>query len=102
MWEVFPDFMDFAGDNILLGYNCNAFDSRFMTRAGRYSHIEIRNPYFDVMRYARRFKRELDIESKGMTLTAVSETLGITNPEAHRALADAITTAKVFLKLRNL
>ena len=29
MWEVFADFMDFAGDDILLGFNCMEFDSKF-------------------------------------------------------------------------
>ena len=28
-----------------------------------------------------------------------SKSIGIKNPQAHRALADAITTAKVYLKL---
>ena len=102
MWEVFPDFMDFADDNILLGYNCNAFDSRFMTRAGRYSHIIIENPYFDVMLYAARFKDKLGLTCRGISLETLSNTLGIENPAAHRALADAITTAKVFLKLKEI
>ena len=102
MWEVFPDFMDFAGDNILLGYNCNNFDSRFMTRAGRYSHIVVKNPYFDVMRYADSYKEQLGIACKGISLGLLSDKLGIVNPDAHRALADAITTAKVFLELKKL
>lgn len=102
MWEVFPDFMDFAGDNILLGYNCNAFDSRFMARAGRYSHIIIENPYFDVMQYAARFRNKLGLTCTGISLETLSTTLDIENPAAHRALADAITTAKVFLKLKEM
>ena len=32
----------------------------------------------------------------------LSEKLDIQNPEAHRALADAITTARVFLKLKEM
>lgn len=102
MWEVFPDFMDFAGDNILLGYNCNNFDSRFMTRAGRYSHIVAKNPYFDVMLYAEQFREQLGIACKGISLGLLSDKLGIVNPDAHRALADAVTTAKVFLELKKL
>ena len=32
----------------------------------------------------------------------MSEKLEIENPRAHRALADAITTARVFLKLKEM
>ena len=102
MWEVFPDFMDFAKDSILLGYNCNRFDSHFMTRAGRYSHIIIDNPYFDVMYYAGDVLAKHGMFGKKLNLGTVSEQLGIVNPEAHRALADAITTAKVYMKLREM
>ena len=102
VWEVLPDFMDFAGDSVLLGFNCIAFDSRFMVRAGRYSNIIIENKYFDVMRYANAFKTKLGIVSRKVSLNELAEKLGIENPRAHRALTDAITTAKVFLKLKEL
>jgi len=100
IWEVFKDFADFIKDDILLGYNCMAFDSQFLVRAGRLSNIKIDNKYFDVMHYVRKFKNQLNYESK--TLTNIGELLGITNPNAHRALADSITTAKVYLKLLEL
>ena len=102
MWEVTPDFLKFVGDSILVGFNCIAFDSRFMVRAGRYSNIIIENKYFDVMRYADQFKERLGIDSKKISLEELSDKLGIQNPEAHRALADAITTAQVFMKLKEM
>ena len=98
--EVLPDFMRFVGDNILLGFNCMSFDSRFMTRAGRYTNIIITNPYFDVMHYASAFKDKLGLSSKKVSLGELSQMLDIENPRAHRALADAVTTARVFLKLK--
>ena len=98
--EVFPDFMRFVGDDILLGFNCASFDSRFMTRAGRYTNIIITNPYFDVMHYASAFKDRLELSSKKVSLGELSQVLDIENPRAHRALADAVTTARVFLKLK--
>ena len=98
--EVLPDFMRFVGDNILLGFNCMSFDSRFMTRAGRYTNIIITNPYFDVMHYASEFKYKLGYLSSKVALGELAHTLNIENPRAHRALADAITTARVFLKLK--
>ena len=103
MWEVTPDFLEFVGDSILVGYNCMAFDSKFMVRAGRYSNIIIENKYFDVMKYSYKFKEQLGIDGrKKSSLEKLAETLEIENPEAHRALADAITTARVFLKLKEM
>lgn len=102
IWEVFPDFMKFAGDAVLLGFNCVVFDSRFMVRAGRYSNLIIENKYFDVMRYADRFKDKLSLDTKKVSLSELAEALDIENPQAHRALSDAITTARIFLKLKNM
>ncbi len=97
IWDVFPKFVEFIGDNILVGYNCIAFDSKFILRAGRLSNIIINNPYFDVMHYAKKFKLRINCENN--KLNTIANQLGIVNEEAHRALSDAITTAKVYLKL---
>ena len=94
VWEVLPDFMDFVGDSVLLGFNCMAFDSRFMVRAGRYSNFIITNLYFDVMRYAARFREKLGINERKISLQGLADALGIENPSAHCALGDAVTTAK--------
>lgn len=101
-WDVTPDFMKFVGDDVLVGFNCMAFDCKFMVRAGRYSHIIINNQYFDVMHYASQFKEQLGLESKRCSLGVLSKKLNIENPRAHRALADAITTARVYIKLREM
>ena len=102
MWEVTPDFLTFVGDLPLVGYNSVRFDSQFLGRAGRYSNIIIENKHFDVMRYAEGFAEQLGIDPKHLKLGVVSDALQIENPRAHRALADAITTAKVFLKLKEM
>ena len=85
---------------MLLGFNCIVFDSRFMVRVGRYSNIVIENKYSDVMRFAGQFKEKLGIGAPKVSLQELADKLGIENPRAHRALADAVTTAKVFLKLK--
>ena len=102
MWEVFPDFMKFAGDCVLVGYNNVKFDSRFLVRAGRYSNIIMQNPQFDVMKYADGFRNKLGITDEKLSLEILSKKLGIENPEAHRALADSITTARVYLRLKEM
>lgn len=102
IWEVLPEFVNFIGNNILLGYNCNIFDRKFLERAGEISNIEINNGYFDVLYMARQYKNSNKFFSEGLKLIQVGEALGIKNPQAHRALADAITTAKIYLALKNM
>lgn len=102
MWDVFRDFMEFAGNAVLVGYNNVKFDSRFLVRAGRYANIIMGNPQFDVMKYAEEFRTRLGLTETKISLGTLSGKLGIENPEAHRALADAITTARVFLKLKEM
>ena len=80
VWEVFPDFVNFVGDSVLLGFNCIVFDSRFMVRAGRYSNIVIENKYFDVMRFAGQFKEKLGIGAPKVSLQELADKLGIENP----------------------
>lgn len=102
MWEVIPDFLDFAGDMVLVGYNSIKFDSQFLARAGRYSERIITNKHFDVMRYLERNAEQLGMELDDLKLGTVSEYLSIENQKAHRALSDAITTARIFMKLKEM
>lgn len=102
MWDVFRDFMEFTDGCILVGYNNVKFDSRFLVRAGRYANIIMENPQFDVMKYADEFRTRLGLTDTKSSLGTLSGKLCIENPKAHRALADAITTAKVFLKLKEM
>lgn len=102
IWDVFPDFMTFVGDEVMVGFNNVKFDSRFLVRAGRYSNLIMKNLQFDVMKYAEGFKDSLGITEKKISLDTLSRKLDIENPEAHRALADAITTARVYLRLKEM
>jgi DNA polymerase-3 subunit alpha (Gram-positive type) len=95
--EVFNDFADFIGDNILVGYNNKAFDGKFLRRAGRYAHRIITNKQFDVLPIT-----YLYCDTDDNKLGTVAASYGIENPRAHRAYADAITTARLYLKLKEL
>jgi len=103
IWEIFPEFAAFIEDYPLVGFNCKTFDNRFLISAGCHSNCVIKNKYFDVMLYANNFKHVYpQAFHKGkVSLERLSAALHITNNEAHRALSDAITTAKVYLKLIN-
>lgn len=98
--QVLIDFLKFIDDNILVGYNCLRFDRLFLNTACKLVNCKINNPYFDVMEYVNNFYTELKFQNR--TLAHISELLDIKNPRAHRALADAITTAKVYLKLQEM
>lgn len=99
MWNVFGEFADFVGDDILVGYNNRLFDNKFLMRAGRYANRIMKNSSFDVMFLAADMKDKLSMDKSRISLGELSEKLGIENPQAHRALADAETTAKVYLAL---
>ena len=90
--EVFNDFADFIGDDVLIGFNNMRFDAPRLRRAGRYAGRIITNPQIDLMLLA----RHKGIHGK---LGELADMFGIVNPNAHRAFADAWTTAKVYLKL---
>lgn len=98
MWEVLPQFMDFVKDDILVGYNCNSFDCLFLADVAKKYKIKIKNEYYDVLNLVKQSKDM--INSVNNKLESVSSALGIKNPQAHRALGDAITTARVYLNLK--
>lgn len=45
---------------------------------------------------------KLGLTDEKVSLEILSRKLGIENPKAHRALADAVTTAKVYLRLKEM
>ena len=51
MWDVFPKFMDFAGDDVLVSFDV-INDVKYLARIGRYSHIGIDNKIFDVKHFS--------------------------------------------------
>ncbi len=99
IWEILPEFVEFIKDDILVGYNCKKFDSWFLYDAGKACNITINNQYYDAENLAEKLSGI--INSTNNKLESVSKALGIENPQAHRALADAITTARVYLALKN-
>ncbi|MFI3261177.1 MAG: 3'-5' exonuclease [bacterium] len=100
IWDVFNDFANWLGDDILIGYNCKAFDNGFLIRAGRLSNRIITNKYFDVLDFVK--ENNSLINSENCKLGSVCESLGIINESAHRALSDSLVTAKVYLKVLEL
>lgn len=102
MLEVTPDFMEFVRDNVSLGYNNAAFDLKFLVRAGRYSDLIIENPRFDVLQYIRKIRNKIGYDKENVKLNTLAEFCDVENLAAHRAWADVLTTAKIYLKLKEI
>ena len=93
--DVLPDFYKFVHSSIMVGQNNIAFDFPFLSTKAKAFNIYFDNEQVDTYVLAKKYIPEL---SK-FNLNKLSEHLGIVNEKAHRALSDAITTAKVFIKL---
>ncbi|MCX6865266.1 MAG: exonuclease domain-containing protein, partial [Verrucomicrobia bacterium] len=92
--EVYREFARFAEGAVLVGHNV-AFDlSMIRAHAARHGITFATAPWDDTLDLARRF---LDLERHD--LASVSRHLGTHNHPSHRALADALTTSEVLLRL---
>ena len=93
--ELLPFFLDFIGGDVLVAHNM-PFDWGFLSAYCARAGIDYNPERLCTLRLARRVLRG---QLTSYSLGAVSEHLRIPNPAAHRALGDAVTTARVLLKL---
>lgn len=92
---VFPAYLDYLGDAILLGHNVE-FDLRFLvSSAQRLGRAPLRNPVVDTMALARR----LFPEAPGYSLEALVGFLKLPPGPFHRAMADVRHTVHLFQRL---
>lgn len=92
--EVFPAFLEFAGEHTLVGHNIGfdiAFVNAHLKRLGLPS---LTNPTIDTIGIAKRY-----LILPSYALGKVAQYMKIPQTEAHRAKADVETTRQVFLKL---
>lgn len=93
---AFGDFLDFAGDAVLVGHNIHSFDLKFLNRdAGRFWGKKVGNDYIDTLMMARLSLPQLSHHR----LVDLAEYYGISTEGAHRALNDCLMNQKVFEKL---
>ncbi|MCM1367455.1 MAG: 3'-5' exonuclease [Roseburia sp.] len=94
--DVLPDFYKFTHGCKLVAHNI-AFDFPFLIKYGnRYGWVFGDRITFDTQALAPRALKGIDV----LTLARVTEMLGIVNDTAHRALSDAIATAKAFIAMQ--
>ena len=89
---VLPGFLTFLGDDLILGHN-TAFDLRFI----RYHSMAVMkrkvcNPYTDTLRISRRLFPDLPNHK----LSTLIQVFGVGDTVEHRALSDAVQTAKCY------
>ena len=92
--EVIGDFYKFCENCSIVAHNIE-FDHGFITRAGAEEHYVFDHKKYDTVHIARKHIPNLS----NYSLKNVCRVLNIVNETAHRALSDAIATAKAFIKL---
>jgi DNA polymerase-3 subunit epsilon len=94
--EIVVAWLDFAGDAVLAAHN-SSFDLPLLNReiARVFPGHRMRNAELCTVNLARR----LVSNSDGNNLDALADHFGIENPERHRAAGDALTTARILLRL---
>lgn len=94
--EVLPDFLHFAGEDILLGHSV-LFDYSFLKKAVVNGKGSFEREGLDTLKIARVYLTELPHRS----LPYLCEHFGISH-KAHRALGDAMATVALYDKLWEL
>ena len=92
--EVMPDFYKFVNGAVLSAYNIG-FDYAFLKNIGHGLRYKFDNERIDCLDVVRQKVASLS----NYKLATVSKALNIELKNAHRALADALAAAKVFIKL---
>lgn len=95
--DVLPCFLDFIGNDILVGHNIN-FDINFIyDEAIRQAHSYFSNDFIDTMRISRRLFRD----EKHHRLSDLCKRYNLDYSSAHRALDDCTLVYECFNRLRN-
>lgn len=90
--EVLPDFLNFLGENYLVGHNAK-FDTDFIEKSALlYLGKSLDIAYIDTLKLCRKAFPNF----QNHKLITVAKNLKIKEKTEHRAMADAIVTAKVF------
>lgn len=91
--QVLGEFLDFIGDDVLVGHNIKRFDMNFIYRdCQRYFGQTIDNDYIDTLNMA----KQCFPAWKHRRLENLAEHYGISTQGAHRALQDCHMNQQVF------
>lgn len=99
MEQVLPELYKFIGNRIVICHNTGFDWDKMLTVFFKSLGIVANNNTIDTIKLA---KLTLKDRKKGFKLGELCEYLGIELDNAHRALDDAIATAKLFLRLKTM
>lgn len=95
--EKLPEYLDFIGDDIILGHNVSSFDRHVISRyCSKLGLPLLNNDTLDTLHYA----HCCNIDVSDHKLTTLTAFLGINHSDAHRALADCIANFECYEKLK--
>jgi len=98
MSEVYPQFVKFAADSVLVAHNA-AFDKKCLDMAAAEAGLpQVDNPILDTLFLS----YGLHKGTEGHSLDAMAERMGVAIEGRHTSLGDARATAQVFLGLLTL
>lgn len=90
---ILPEFIEFIGEDILVGHNIHSFDMKFIWRAAQTLFGQtISNDYLDTLTMARRCLPQLSHHK----LVDIAAYYGISTAGAHRALNDCLMNQQCF------
>lgn len=94
--DVMPGFIDFIGDDLLVGHNIHSFDMKFIYKNCREIFRQVPdNDYADSLLLAKKYMRELSNHK----LSDLALYLNLSTDNAHRALYDCRMNQAVYEEL---
>lgn len=93
--QALPDFYKFCHGAIMLGYNNISFDDNFVNKAGKNLFYNFDNKRMDAMQLAQTYIKGI----RNYKLGTVCAAMDVQLVDAHRAVNDALATAKLFIKI---
>lgn len=97
--DIINDFVDFIGNDIILGHNISTYDSTIIYDICENLNMKhFDNDMLDTALYARHCR----IDVPNNKLTTLTKYLGIEHKNAHRALGDCIANHECYQKLKPL
>lgn len=95
--EKLPEYLDFIGDDVILGHNIATFDRHIISRyCSELGLPLLENDTLDTLQYA----HCCDVDVPDYRLTTLTAFFGISHSNAHRALADCIANFECYEKLK--